>query len=507
MRLPGIRHDSALTHPDLRVTYHQAATRARHLHCIGSVAPEVNLRVNDPDIRTLKTALLERMFMCDVNGVFEQPPLPDRAMVELRLADFKTRLCTFRTTPVALEDVVGTYKGRKRTVYENACRSLSRKPVGRADSVSVAFVKPEKVPPNKAPRCIQPRDPRYNLEVGRYLKPIEHRMYKNIAKIFGDGPTVMKGFNVEQVASIIQGKWNSFCKPVALGLDATKFDMHVSPAMLAWEHSCYQVIYNNNRKLAKLLSWQMHNIGRGYCKDGKLKYRVTGKRFSGDMNTAMGNCIIMCAMVHSYSAARGVKTKLVNNGDDCVVFMESADLGRFSAGLEEWFLELGFRMVAEQPVYDLQRIEFCQMRPIRTVNGITMVRNIPKAMAKDSMCLIPLRTTKEMCEWIGAVGVCGDSLTRGVPILNTFYECYRRNGSVTTNFGREIIARSGYAYYAENVQGKEREVTAESRYDVWMAWGILPDHQTAVEDELGRTTITFGDQVVDSHSEYPHRHL
>lgn len=505
MRLPGVSHDTDLAHPDLRVTYHQAPTRERYQHCIGSIAPEVNLRVNNPDIRTLKTALLTRMFMCEVNGVFEEPPLPDRQLVNDRLQYFRSRITQQRATPVPLETVVGSYTGRKRTVYERACHSLSIKPVNRADSVSVAFVKPEKVPPNKAPRCIQPRDPRYNLEVGRYLKFIEHRMYKNIAKVFGDGPTVMKGYNVEQVARIMQGKWNSFRKPVALGLDATKFDMHVSPAMLAWEHSCYQAIYSGDARLRRLLSWQMHNIGRGYCKDGKLKYRVTGKRFSGDMNTAMGNCIIMCAMVHSYSAERGVETKLVNNGDDCVVFMESEDLDRFTAGLDRWFLEMGFRMVAEAPVYDLARVEFCQMHPIRTVNGITMVRNIPKAMAKDTMCLIPLRTPKEMREWVGAVGACGDSITRGVPILNSFYRCYSRNGSTTTKFGREIISRSGYDYYSKGVEGKRHEIIAEARYDVWLAWGILPDTQAAIEENLDRTNIEYGNQIVEEHSHYPHR--
>ena len=70
-----------------------------------------------------------------------------------------------------------------------------------------------------------------------------------------------------------------------------KFDMHVSPAALAWEHSIYTSIFPRDKFLKKLLRWQMNNRGAGYCGDGSLKYSVTGKRFSGDMNTGLGNCL------------------------------------------------------------------------------------------------------------------------------------------------------------------------------------------------------------------------
>lgn len=486
------------------VVKHKAFLKERYQYCVEGIAPEVNLRVNNADINTLKTALLTRMYMCEVGGVFVEPPLPSLLTVEATLADFKSRLCVMRATPETRQTIVGMYTGRKRTIYENACRSLLRKPLERKDAVSVAFVKPEKVPPNKAPRCIQPRDPRYNLEVGCFLKPIEHRVYRTIANIFGDGPTVMKGYNVEAVARIIVGKWNSFHRPCAIGLDATKFDMHVSPAMLRWEHSIYEAIFNGNQTLKKLLRWQMYNKGLGYCKDGRLKYSVTGKRFSGDMNTAMGNCIIMCGMVWCYARERGINIKLVNNGDDCVVFMEQSDEREFTRGLNEWFLALGFRMVAEPTVHDVQRIEFCQMHPIRTSNGWTMVRNVPKALAKDSMCLIPLRTPKEMKEWMGAVGEGGSVVARGVPVLQEFYKLYCRTGSVETNFGREILRRSGYLYYSDGVQGKDTTVSAEARYDTWLAWGILPDHQTSLEEGYANGTVAYGNCTYNGHNEYSH---
>lgn len=473
------------------------------LYCISGIAPQVNLRANSADINTLETALCTRMYTCEVDGEYIEPPLPSRTMVAERMKNFKRKLCTFHSSPETPQQVVEYYSGSKRRVYEQACLTLLGSPVNRRDAESVSFVKLEKVPPNKAPRCIQPRNPRYNLELGRYIKHIEHRLYKQVAKVFGDGPTIMKGYNVQEIGRIINGKWNTFKEPVAVGLDATKFDMHVSPAMLSWEHSVYTTIFRNDPHLRKLLRWQMHNVGRGYCADGKLKYSVTGKRFSGDMNTALGNCLIMCGMIHAYLEARGIKGKLVNNGDDCVVFLEQADLAEFQRGLEEWFLEVGFRMVAELPVFSIQEIEFCQMHPIKTVNGWTMVRNIPKAMAKDALCLLPIRNQKELQEWMGAVGECGMSITKGVPVLSAFYAAYARNGTNKTRFGESLFMNSGVRFLRTGHLSQEEEITDESRYNVWKAWGILPDHQVALEQYFSTMVVEYSKEVASDYSTVP----
>lgn len=472
-------------------------------YCVGGIAPQVNLRVNNPDIDTLETALCTRMYMCEVGGQYVEPPLPSEATVAAKLKNFKSRLQAFHSTPETLDEVVERYTGRKKVIYADACLSLLHRPLERKDAVSVSFVKPEKTNPTKAPRCIQPRDPRYNLELGAYLKHIEHRIYGRIAKIFGDGPTVMKGMNVQQIGSVMAGKWNSFTKPCAVGLDATKFDMHVSPAVLGWEHSIYMHIFRNCPKLRRLLDWQMNNVGSGFCKDGRLRYKVRGKRFSGDMNTAMGNCIIMCGLVYEYARERGIHVKLANNGDDCVVFMEQCNLRAFMLGLETWFLELGFRMVAEEPVYDLQKVEFCQMHPIRVNGKWCMVRNITAAMSKDAICLLPIRSRKELSEWLGAVGDCGSSLTAGVPIARAYYGLFQKSGTRRTKFGDALFRNSGVQFLRKGMVSGEDTITPEARYDVWLAWGLLPDHQVALEAKLSASSIEFGSEVKESFDEVP----
>lgn len=501
--LPGISHEQPFTHPDLEVTRTQAPFKERVLYCAGGLVPQVNLRVNNPDVGTLATSVLTRVLMCKVNGVYVEPPLPSRTLIDTRLAVCKSKLGNFRSTPETYESVVEQYVGRKKRIYEEARLSLSRKDVNSKDATLNPWVKPEKVSPTSAPRCIQSRNARHCLAVGTYIKHIEHAIYDEIADMFGDGPTVMKGFNVQRVGRIAAGKWNSFKRPVAVGLDATKFDMHVSPEMLQWEHDIYLKIYNGDQRLRTLLGRQMNNVARGYCDDGKLKYKTKGKRCSGDMNTALGNCIIMCSMVYAYANERGVDIKLMNNGDDCVVFMEAVDLERFNDNLEEWFLELGFRMVAEAPCYELCEVEFCQMHPIRTANGWTMVRNIPKVLHKDLLSLLPLRNEVEMQEFFGAIGTCGESLSHGVPILSAFYKRLREIGTNNTKFGETLLMNSGARLLSKGVDRTEETITPEARSDVWKAWGILPDHQVALESYFSNFNVEHSGAIIGSYEEIP----
>jgi len=293
----------------------------------------------------------------------------------------------------------------------------------------------------------------------------------------------MKGFNVSQIGEIARGKWRSFKKPVAVGLDATKFDMHVSPAALAWEHSIYLDMYQGDKRLANLLQWQMDNKGAGYCADGKLKYSVTGKRFSGDMNTGLGNCILMSAMVHAYAESRGVDVKLMNNGDDCVVMMESVDLDKFNLGLNNWFLDMGFRMVAEEPVYELHKIEFCQMHPIEIGEECRMVRNIPVSLRKDSISVHNLSHAATREKWCTAVGTGGLNLTGGVPIVQNFYKCYQRIGCMRmSKFTDDPTFATGMKLMSQGMNELYKEPDAWARVQIFEAWGITPDEQLALED-------------------------
>lgn len=483
----GKSHVSTLTDSRMRVWRTNAQVKSRSLYSIAELSGNLALGVNNADITTLECALLERMYYCKVKEAYEAPPPVKAGLFSTRLSNFHRKLRGYlrHAHPCTLDEVVEMYTGRKKTIYANAKVKLERYGLLRKHGYLNSFVKLEKVNPSKAPRCIQPRNPVYNVRLATYIKPIEHKVYDAIRKIYGDGPTVIKGFNVQQIGAIVRGKWRSFSDPVAIGLDATKFDMHVSVEALEWEHSVYNDVYRCS-VLRKMLRWQVDNRGYGWCKDGHLRYAVKGRRASGDMNTSLGNCIIMCALVYAYAEHRGVDIKLCNNGDDCVVMMERRFEHAFMDGLDQWFLEMGFRMVAEKPVYDLNHIEFCQMRPIEMDDGTCrMIRNLPTALRKDSLCTVDIRTAKARKGWLTAVGQGGLALTGGIPVVQNFYRSFiRLGGGYESKIGTHLQRHSGMALLSKGVDHAFSRPSPNVRLQVFKAWGISPDLQCALERHM-----------------------
>ena len=93
----------------------------------------------------------------------------------------------------------------------------------------------------------------------------------------------------------------------------------------------------------------------------------------------------------------------------------------------------------------LTPVEFCQMRPIPTALGYTMVRNIPTAIMKDSMSTNRLEGNAGKC-WFYAVGECGLALSSGVPIMNSFYRMYKRNGKPSKILDSNSMDGAGATY-------------------------------------------------------------
>jgi hypothetical protein len=400
--------------------------------------------------------------------------------------------------------VVDRYTGSKKRVYEEALLSLQRKPLGKDDARLKMFVKFEKQNLDKAPRGINPRDPRYNLELGRYLKHAEKSYFKAINEAFGGHTdhTVIKGLNADESARVLKQKWDRFNEPVAVGLDAAKFDAHVSVDALKFEHSFYTGVYPGDRKLQKLLSWQLVNEGVAYADDGTVKFKIKGTRSSGDLNTSLGNCNIMCGCVYAYAKDRCVEVELANNGDDCVVFMERANLTKFLEGLEGWFRHRGFVMVAEEPVFAFEQVEFCQTKPVQLTTGWRMVRNHVAVLKKDPICLIAVQNDNVFRKWLDAVGDCGTTLNLGVPVQHAFYEAYKRHGvKCSEGMKEKIYQNTSMRTRLSELRGSSHKISPEARVSYYYAFGILPDHQVEIESFYQNAVIApwSGDAVEREH--------
>jgi len=447
--------------------------------------PSHNLGVYNCNVDTVQRAFVERYFLCKEGETF-RPALPvnENGFTNKRFANFQRMVVEDMPNLPQLtrQQVVDRYTGSKRKVYENALLSLNRKPLCKSDARLTSFVKFEKQDVHKAPRVINPRSPRFNLELGRYLKHAEHHFFTSINKAFGGRTpaTVIKGFNADVSASIIRQKWELFKDPVAVGLDASKFDMHVSVEALKYEHEFYTQLFPGSQRLVRMLKWQLYNEGVAYVADGTVNFKMHGTRSSGDLNTSLGNCLLMCAMIHAYSSERGVRVELCNNGDDCVVIMERRDLRRFENNLDSWFRTRGFAMTVETPVDVFEQIEFCQTRPIQLQSGWRMVRNHAAILTKDPMCLLSVPNGKVYRKWLDAVGTCGMIASSGVPVQREFYSVYKRSGLPAGSALTAEVFRN--RSMLGNIKGlSECAVDARARVSYYYAFGILPDVQKQME--------------------------
>ncbi len=487
---------TAPDHPSLRVIKRPVGKKrykTKRIHYYPCLSRGQDYNVFNSDICALERAAKERLFYVKgPDGGFVEPPEPLESTWTLSVREAEQYLthhgCV--VSPLTKDQFLGAYEGRKRTIYENAYTSLESKPLTRDDSTVKFFVKQEKTnftkKPNSVPRGISPRHPRYHVSLGPYIKRIEKMVYNNIDQLWG-APTIMKGKNAKQRGKAIEEHWRKYSDPVAVGIDASRFDQHVHIDALKFEHRVYlsYFIGKDRKHLAKLLNMQLINRGVGYVQDGKLNFTLVGKRMSGDMNTALGNCLQMSTMVWSITRRAGVPCTMINDGDDGVIFLEKKDLSRLLAYLPPACLTYGHEVVLEPPAYKIEDIEFCQCKFVWRPNGYIAVRHIAASFDKDAMSLDPLPTPRAASAWLAAVGEGGLALTSGIPVLQEYYTLLGRQSKRKA----KVVRREGFHMLAQGLESKRAPVHPRSRYSFWLAFGIAPDEQRAIEETFARAVI------------------
>lgn len=471
----------------------------RRVFRIGGIGTNNSFGVHNNSLANLRRGLVERVFFVEDEHK-ELVPAPKPVMGAFEQLRWFRKKLSYRVgkhSRISPSEFCEFYSGRRRTIYQQAVLSLETLAVQRKDSHLTSFVKAEKInfsrKPDPAPRIIQPRNVRYNVEVGRYLRRFEHYLYRGVDNIWG-GPTIIKGYTVEKIGEIFFEAWNQFTSPVAIGFDMKRFDQHVSVDALKWEHSCYLDAFSNDSYLAQLLSWQLENQGWGRASDGAIKYKVDGCRMSGDMNTAMGNCLLSCAIVYEFFRVRGIKARLMNNGDDCVVIVEKECAAAVRSDMVKHWRTFGFQCELECDADVLEEIEFCQMHPVYVKGSYIMVRNPRVTLSKDSYSIGPWNNVEHAKKWAKAVGQCGIALTGGVPVCQSYYNMLVRNaGSVNcVKLLRDVSFASGFRELAKMGNRQLTSIDEETRFSFYLAFGITPDEQTALEESYDSLELNWG---------------
>lgn len=165
-----------------------------------------------------------------------------------------------------------------------------------------------------------------------------------------------------------------------------------------------------------------------------------------------------------------------------MVVIERGDENKFREGLVPYYTSLGFTMKVEPTVDVLERLEFCQTRPVNVNGQYRMIRNLHQSMAKDLHSLQDLQSDMAASQWLDAVGKGGRVMNDGVPVLKAFFKQFPVGKTASTNSDLSVHLQDAFAYkFNREAKFMDAPCSPETRYSFWLAFGLTPDEQVALE--------------------------
>jgi len=378
--------------------------------------------------------------------------------------------------PWSRKKVVAHYDGGKRSRYDNARISLESEHLTERDGNIRMFLKADKYHFDedvriKAPRCIQFRRERYGLELGRFVHAIEEELYPTTLDC-SETPVFAKCRNFEQRASDLLAKSKVFADPVYLLLDQTNWDSHVNSTLLEYEHQLY-LSKCPNKYFAFLLNMQKHN--KGGTRNG-TRFSTKATRMSGDMNTALGNCVVNYGLLYTWAKEAKLRCCFYIDGDDSVVVMEKTDMEK--ARLLDpatWFLNWGMESKVEW-AYQFEHCEFCQCRPVFDGLAYRMVRNPERFCIRSGWTVNP-HPEAFFPKLVASIAKCEMATHPGIPVVfplaAKMLEASGLRPDMKVWRGLDSYQRAKHEAWApDRAHLISRPITMESRLSLEAAWSI-----------------------------------
>lgn len=393
---------------------------------------------------------------------------------------FRKYLCTLKPvlTPWKRHKVVNSYEGKWRAKYFKAQETYHFTGFLKRYSSVNMFVKNdlEMTVPEKAPRAIQFRHPVFALEQGRFTKPMEEWMYAQLDEF---GTKIFAKSDPFTVAASLYQKASNFQNPVFLMLDASKFDSCVDKAWIKISMACYLSLFPRRYRRNILHIWRQTLVNRGRTRKG-LRYLTHGTRMSGDMDTSLGNCLIMFLMLKIYLLSHKVKHSLMINGDDSLIVIERRDLEKCRD--IQIFKKFGFNMKFEVAM-TIEEAEFCQARLINTDYGVTMSRNPHRILGRTAWTTDKYNP-RRIRAFINTLGLCERASSYGVPIASIM--ATKMIEFANTNKKIELPPWLAQWYKDQRKPWKTGppKISNETRASYESAWGITIAEQLRIEDSI-----------------------
>lgn len=253
---------------------------------------------------------------------------------------------------------------------------------------------------------IQARDISFNIEYGRFIKPIEDKLHDKVQ--FGKGTNNEIANKIYRLSK--RFKYYTEC-------DHTTFDAHVTPEMLRLTHTYYQSCYYHNARLRQLSRKTINNNCR--TRDG-IKYRVKGTRMSGDVDTSLGNSLINYAILKEAVTKIAGACEILVNGDDSIIFTKkNVDEKKLVAELRKYNME----SKVQKSVTNIHKVEFCRQKLIINSAGEPALMIDPKRLV--DIYGMTYKQQRDYVEYLRQVCICNIAINISNPLAQYWSTIYK----------------------------------------------------------------------------------
>jgi len=451
--------------------------------------------VHNNDLDTLERGILERVIGRKVDNEL-LPPMEPLIDVMSAGRKFREKCCKriSRLTPWTHQQVVDAM-GQKRKTYQHHLDNLKLRDLTRSDAKQTMFTKAEpldlkfKVVEDLKPRIIRTRTVEFHISLGAYIKSCEKKIYGAINHVCG-GITVTKGLNAEETAEAIVAAFNSFNNPVCIVLDASHADQSFRQRARAYVTSWYQKCFGSDPELMRLEQWRAEEQTiYANTEEGRLKAKGMFGMASGDKDTSLAMCIMIVMMAWTLLQDNNIRGRIIDNGDDHILFCDRADLETIVTQVTGHYRNFGFKLKCGEPVFEIQKIEFCQSYPCFDGDKWIMMRDPRKSISKDLISLKRIESQKDFDYYRKAKSDCGLAMAGDLPIFGSFYRMLGRGTAVKVT--PDLLPTSGMEFMARGLSRGARPVTTESRVSFYKTFDVTPGEQIAIEDYYDSITPNY----------------
>jgi hypothetical protein len=270
--------------------------------------------------------------------------------------------------------------------------------------------------------------------------------------------------------------------------------MHVHESCLRREHKFYTKFYptEHHEELLDILKHQI--INKGFTRGG-AKFTVPGSRASGDMNTALGNCILMIGMLGSFFRKNDIQYQIFDDGDDCLLYVYTSDYDKVKEMIIPHFKRFCHDLKIEDDGTDINDVIFCQARIMETPFGPKMVRLMDRFFSRQFCGGANMRIRP--ASYLATIGLATMIMNRAVPVYWCFGAFMYRLGIEKGGKFQEDLLEYNMKFVTPGMNYSYVEPTHGARVQYLRLFGLSVGEQISLEGLLMSSQIELTKLPVD----------